>query len=135
MCTRFCYHVETTLQGIGLITLTWFPHGSKKECTLKANGLYFKKFEISEPKVKTAHVQNRTFEKITNKASLSLKNEISETIALGLKKIHKACQNKYTPLRDIRKETEDIQKLANIFDIGGQRVHRKENKRKDLICF
>ena len=59
-----------------------------------------KKFEVSEPKVKTAHVQNRTFEKITNKPSLSLKNEIGETIALGLKKIHKACQNKYTPLRD-----------------------------------
>ena len=33
------YHVETTLKGISLITLTWFPHGSKKECTLKANGL------------------------------------------------------------------------------------------------
>ena len=31
----FCYHVETTLKGISLITLTWFQHGSKKDCQFK----------------------------------------------------------------------------------------------------
>ena len=32
--TLFCYHVKTTLKGISPVTLRWFPHGSKKECTL-----------------------------------------------------------------------------------------------------
>ena len=40
MCTLFSYHVKTTLGEISLITLTWFLNVSKKECTLKANGLY-----------------------------------------------------------------------------------------------
>ena len=31
----FCYHVETTLKGIILIRLTWFPHSSKKSAHLK----------------------------------------------------------------------------------------------------
>ena len=35
----FSYHMETNLKGISLVTLTWFPYGSKKEYTLKANGL------------------------------------------------------------------------------------------------
>ena len=33
--------MKTTLKRISLIPLTWFPHGSRKECTLKANELIF----------------------------------------------------------------------------------------------
>ena len=33
----FSYHVKTALNGISLITLTWFPHGSKKDCQQKWN--------------------------------------------------------------------------------------------------
>ena len=34
-----CYHMETTLKGVSLIMLTWFPNGSKKDCKLKWNKL------------------------------------------------------------------------------------------------
>ena len=33
----FTYHVEITLKGISVITLTWFPHGNKKDCQQKWN--------------------------------------------------------------------------------------------------
>ena len=42
----FSYHVETTLKGISLITLKWFPHNSKKDCQQSGINLKFAQVDI-----------------------------------------------------------------------------------------
>ena len=57
-CPLFSYHVETTLKGISLFTLTWFPLVSNKEGTLKVNGFSYQshlKRELRRTLAKSLH--------------------------------------------------------------------------------